>query len=167
MKPIVILSCCILLVVCFCWLCFSIVNRSKNHASRRALRMNMTHEAERSPDSLTARIALLMSEEQLFLQKNLKIGDVASLLGVCRTYVSGSINASYGCSFSDYVNSLRVEYAKQLLSQSGDIKMFSVADKAGFSSEQSFYRNFKKFTGKTPAQWIENITILHLKTEKQ
>ncbi|WP_295437171.1 AraC family transcriptional regulator [uncultured Prevotella sp.] len=38
--------------------------------------------------------------------------------------------------------------------------MITIATQAGFTSEQSFYRNFKKFTGVTPAQWYEQKTNL-------
>lgn len=90
-----------------------------------------------------------------FLTKNLKVMDLAREVGSCRTYVSKYINQAYDQSFSDYVNSLRVEYSKQLLHGDKDMKMSIVSDKSGFSCEQSFYRNFKKFVGMSPAEWIE------------
>lgn len=106
-------------------------------------------------NELAQRIDALMTDEQFYLQKNLKIGDVAKRLSVCRTYISNCINKTNGCSFSDYVNFQRIEYAKQQMKESPEMKMIVIAENAGFSSEQSFYRNFKKFTGMTPTKWME------------
>lgn len=92
-----------------------------------------------------------------YLLKNLKITDLARETGSCRTYVSNYINNTYHCSFSDYINRLRVEHAKHLLKNGRTIKMTVVAELSGFSSEHSFYRNFKKFVGMTPADWLKSI----------
>lgn len=102
---------------------------------------------------LASKIERLMTSDY-FLNKNLKITDVAREVGSCRTYVSNYINKTYGCSFSDYVNRLRIEHAKQLMRSGRELKMTVVSDLSGFSSEQSFYRNFKKFVGMTPAEWL-------------
>ena len=59
-------------------------------------------------------------------------------------------------SFSNYINSLRVEHAKTLLLQNTEnSKIATIANKSGFSSEQSFYRNFNKFTGMKPLEWAK------------
>lgn len=102
--------------------------------------------------ALGRRIEKLM-ESRYYQTKNLKISDMAQELGTCRTYVSNYINKIHGCSFSDYINQLRIEYAKQLM-RSEQEKITMIADRSGFSSEQSFYRNFKKFVGMTPSEWL-------------
>ena len=91
-----------------------------------------------------------------YLVKNLKITDLAHEAGTCRTYVSNYINKKYNVSFSDYVNHLRIEHAMRLLREGEERKMAEVAEKSGFSSTQSFYRNFKKFVGMTPIEWQSN-----------
>ncbi len=56
-------------------------------------------------------------------------------------------------SFYDYTNKLRVEAAKEMLSDSGR-KHLSVTDimvQAGFNSNSVFYECFKRTTGQTPA----------------
>lgn len=54
------------------------------------------------------------------------------------------------------MNHLRIEYAKTLLDNYGKgTKMMLIAEESGYSSEQSFFRNFKKFEGMTPSAWIE------------
>lgn len=94
--------------------------------------------------------------QQLYLTQNFQIGDVEKATGICRTYISNYINPTKGMSFSDYVNSLRVEYAKTLLLQnSEDIKITSISKRSAFSSVQSFYRNFHKFTGMKPLEWMK------------
>ena len=102
-------------------------------------------------------IEQLIITKQLYLTPNLKIGDVSKVTGICRTYISTYINQTKGMSFSDYINGLRVEHAKSLLSQNTDnTKIATLATRSGFSSEQSFYRNFHKFTGMKPLEWVRN-----------
>ena len=49
---------------------------------------------------------------------------------------------------------VRVEHAKTLLSHNTDhTKIVIIATLSGFSSEQSFYRDFRKFTGMKPLEW--------------
>lgn len=102
-------------------------------------------------------IEQIITTNQLYLTPNLKIGDVAKATGICRTYISTYINQTKGMSFSDYINGLRVEHAKNLLSHNTDnTKITTLATRSGFSSEQSFYRNFHKFTGMKPLEWVRN-----------
>ena len=117
---------------------------------------NKSAEEERE---LGYNIEQLVITKQLYLTPNLKIGDVAKVTGICRTYISTYINQTKGVSFSDYINSLRVEHAKSLLSQNTDnTKIATLATRSGFSSEQSFYRNFHKFTGMKPLEWANKRT---------
>lgn len=114
-----------------------------------------TSIADQSDDSMLGRNIELLTANHYFLNKNLKITDLAREVGSCRTYVSQYINTTYGCSFSDYVNMRRIEFAKQLLQDEPNIKMSAVAEASGFSNDQAFYRNFKKFCGMTPSEWQE------------
>ncbi len=98
----------------------------------------------------------LFITQQLYLTPNFKIGDLVKATGICRTHLSNYINQTKGMSFSDYINSLRVEHAKRLLSQNTEnTKIVTIATQSGFSSEQSFYRNFHKFTGMKPLEWVK------------
>lgn len=104
-------------------------------------------------DKVGKKIEALMKEQKIYLKSNLKIADVVKQCGVCRTYVSNYINQT-GNNFSEYINKHRVEHAKTILSQSPTKKMVVVSEESGFTSEASFYRNFRKFTGLTPQEWL-------------
>lgn len=105
------------------------------------------------------RIDQLFKTQQIYLTPNFKIGDLAKATGVCRTYISTYINQTKGMSFSDYINSLRVEHAKTLLlASNANTKIYCIATQAGFSSLQSFYRNFHKFTGMKPMEWMNQLS---------
>lgn len=97
----------------------------------------------------------LMVKQLYFKNKDLKINEIAKEIGSNRTYVSYYVNTVYNCSFSAYMNKMRVEYAKKLLlSKTKGRKISKIAEESGFASEQSFYRNFKKFVGMTPSDWL-------------
>lgn len=105
-------------------------------------------------ETIGRKIEELLVEQCYFKRKDLKIGDLAKEIGSNRTYVSNYINRRYNCSFSDYTNRKRIEHAKQLLADpSVGRKLSLIAEESGFASEQSFYRNFKKFVGMTPTEW--------------
>ncbi len=67
---------------------------------------------EKGQSDIGLKIENLKTEEQLYLTNKLKINDVSKRLGLCRTYVSNYINQTHDCNFSDYINKLRVEHAK-------------------------------------------------------
>lgn len=100
-------------------------------------------------------IQRLMEEEHFYLKQDIKISDLAREIGTCRTYLSKYLNQELGVSFSDYINKQRIEYAKQLLrEEEKTMRMDQIAFNSGFSSEVSFYRNFKKFASMTPEEWV-------------
>ena len=105
-------------------------------------------------DYLLEDIITLFEKKQIFLRPGLKVDDVARECMSNRTYVSNAINSYYGQSFSNLVNSFRVEYAKQLILTNGlTMKFSTIGLTSGFGDEVSFIRNFKKFTGSTPSEW--------------
>lgn len=108
------------------------------------------------PDAVSkdmmARITNLMETKQLYLNKDLKVSDLAEALGTNKNAVSAFINEN-GSSFSQLVNDYRLEYAKNMLRQSPDMKIATVWMEAGFASERTFFRAFKTATGMTPSEW--------------
>jgi YesN/AraC family two-component response regulator len=100
------------------------------------------------------RICLLMEQQKPFLQSNIKISDVASLLGTNSRYVSDCIKTVRGCSFTHFVNKYRIDYAQQLMRQQPGIKITEVYIKSGFANETSFFRTFKMIVGMTPKEWM-------------
>lgn len=108
-----------------------------------------------STDELMDRISELMEKERLYLNPELKVGDVADALGVSRNAVSVCINSHQGCSFSQYVNDYRLQHAKRLLSETPDMKISAVGLESGFANERTFFRAFKSATDMTPKEWKE------------
>lgn len=112
-----------------------------------------------SPDSspsLILHIIELMEQQQVYLNQNLKLNDVAVMLNTNRNIISNCINSQKGISFSQFVSNYRVEHAKKLMLQQPDLKITEVWMRSGFSSESAFFRSFKTSTGMTPSEWKEN-----------
>ena len=111
-----------------------------------------------SPDSASAmlmqRINQVMEEQKLYRNSELKLQDLAAVLGTNRRFVSDCINSQMGCTFSQYVNIYRINYAKHVLRQRPDKKIADVYIESGFANEMSFYRTFKSVTGMTPKEWL-------------
>ena len=62
-------------------------------------------------EELMERICQYMEEQQPFLNSTLKLQDLADALDSNRSYISSCIRKQRGCSFSQFVNIYRVEYA--------------------------------------------------------
>lgn len=99
-------------------------------------------------------IMQLLDTEQVYLKPDLQVANVADALGVHRNAVSACINSQQGCTFSQFVNDYRIRHAKQLLSESPDMKISAVGLASGFANERSFFRAFKIATGMTPGEWV-------------
>lgn len=101
---------------------------------------------------LLERIKKLVNDEKLYLYPNLKVSDLATRLHSNRNYIYHAINVEMGTSFSDYINSQRIDHASQLLEEHPELSINDVMARSGFTSSSAFYRNFKKFKGITPTE---------------
>ena len=50
-----------------------------------------------------------------------------------------------GMSFREYVNRLRITYAKQLMAENPELSKSQIATMCGYNTPSSFYRNWKKY----------------------
>jgi AraC-like DNA-binding protein len=75
--------------------------------------------------------------------------------GISSRHLSQLLNERLGMSFFDYVNRLRVDEVKRLLSEPklADRSILDLAFEAGFSSKSSFNSIFKRFTGQSPTAY--------------
>lgn len=108
-----------------------------------------------SDEELMLRIRETMQSNKLFLNSNLKVADLATLLGTNSRYISACINTQKGCTFSQYINNYRIDYAKRLMRQQPGKKISTVWMEAGFGSEQNFFKTFRAATGLSPKEWME------------
>lgn len=98
------------------------------------------------------RFKQLMEHEHYYLNPDLSLADLASELNTNRTYLSRYINNTMHCSFYDYINIMRIAYARQLLVETDD-KIDIVAMQSGFNSITTFRRMFSKTYGMTASEY--------------
>lgn len=97
--------------------------------------------------------------KELFLNSLLKTEDIAKLISSNSRYVSRSINTVYGDSVTNYLNDLRLERFKKLLSDSANshLNIDAIATECGFNSKSSFNRVFKQRMGMTPSEYRSKV----------
>lgn len=84
--------------------------------------------------------------------KNLSLKDVSDKVSYSECYLSHLISKELGVTFTEFLNSLRIERAKELLSTT-NLKIYEISEKVGFQSVEHFSRYFKKLTGISPKQY--------------
>ena len=125
----------------------------------KQLRSTATEEPEEENPANTVYRANLeewLEKEKPYLNPDFQLTDLRQVLPLNRTYLSQLINNEYGCSFYQWVNDLRIEEAKRMMTEEPDLKFQDVADRCGFSSRTAFTRAFIRHTGVTPSEWSAN-----------
>jgi len=107
------------------------------------------------------RIDRLITTKQLFLNKELTIADISSELEIHPRLASTSINVCYTQNFNRYINTYRVEYAKELLSsgRTANLNIEGIGNESGFKSNSSFYNSFKRAYNVTPLQFLKEQVV--------
>ncbi|QMV44713.1 helix-turn-helix domain-containing protein [Cohnella cholangitidis] len=85
-------------------------------------------------------------------RNNLKAFEVAAWLKITPSYFSFIFKQGTGKSFSEYMNELRIDHAKQLLVSTHD-KVFEIAEQVGYKEYKYFVTVFKSHTGVTPKEY--------------
>lgn len=132
--------------------------KTSNTTSFEKLEESATpHELQADTDIAMARqIKCLLIEQQLYLQFNLKVSDVARRLDVSEYLVSKTVRLHFdGKNFNQLINQLRVKHAKKLLEDpvSSQWPVMVVGLESGFASVGPFSRAFKDIVGETPGRY--------------
>jgi len=100
------------------------------------------------------KIALLhqLIIKNVHLDADLNELKLARQMNVPLHYLSNLLNEHVKESFTEFINRNRIESAKLKLldKSSANFTIFAIALDCGYSSEPTFYTNFKKYTGTTP-----------------
>lgn len=104
---------------------------------------------------LSQQLELLMRDQQLYKQNDLKLETLAEKLNTSKHFISQVINEVYKVNFFEYVNLKRIEEAKQLLRSKTkkDLNVIEVAYEVGFNNKGTFNSVFKRITGLTPTEF--------------
>ena len=98
----------------------------------------------------------LMKKAIAFLVKNypspITLQDAAEEVHLNPSYFSSLFHRTTGLSFRSYLNKVRIEEAKRLLS-STDYPLLDIAIAVGFEDPSYFTKVFKKYTGVPPSQF--------------
>ncbi|HJA91590.1 MAG TPA: AraC family transcriptional regulator [Candidatus Eisenbergiella merdipullorum] len=98
----------------------------------------------------SARIRQLIEES--YCQPNFSIYELAEKLHISFTYASNLVKKKLNQNFADYVWTLRLEKAKELLKQT-DLSIDEIGAAVGYINTSSFRRKFKQETGLTPSEF--------------
>ncbi|HHV32456.1 AraC family transcriptional regulator [Caproiciproducens sp. LBM24188] len=80
---------------------------------------------------------------------------LAHYFGYSKYRFSHIFSTLFGCSLTEYVNTLRSRHAASLLTET-KVPLIDVAMNSGFESMRTFYRAFKVCFGVTPSQYRSN-----------
>lgn len=95
-----------------------------------------------------------MIEEKFYLNEKFSSQDVLVHFDITRNKLDELLTHIKGLSFADWLNSLRIEYAKSLLLNNNNYTIDAISSMSGYSSRSAFYAAFKKVTNITPTEFI-------------
>lgn len=88
-----------------------------------------------------------------FAEPGITIEQVATQLRSNRTYLSTHMNLHRKMTFKVWINSLRIEEAKNLLRNNPDMPVSQIGAMVGLPDKSNFGRQFSRLTGKSPQAW--------------
>lgn len=88
-----------------------------------------------------------------YVQQGLTIKELSEIFYTNRTYLSAYIKTTYKMTFREWITSLRLEYAKNILKEHPEINIQKLAESSGFLSRSNFIKSFTEKEGCTPGKW--------------
>ena len=94
-----------------------------------------------------------------YLDRQYSLQQLAQELSIPAQYISAVINEFEKINFNDFINSYRVKYCLELLSNNDhqNQTLEAIAAESGFNNRNTFTIAFKKAMGQTPSTYIKNI----------
>ncbi len=117
----------------------------------QAILVLCAYSSAKSSQRIRSRVIAFVQEH--YTEPELSVGVIAEQLGIYYSYLSGAFKEQHGGGILEYINSYRVEKAKELMKRSQRLTVDEIAAEVGYTNAKTFTRCFKKQTGITPAQY--------------
>lgn len=104
---------------------------------------------QQTQDSVYPYVSAVIKAVHEFSDKDISLKTLAAKLNMHPSYLGNIFHQQTGYYFNDYLNTERLKYAASLVSTT-DMKLKDIVDKAGFSSQTYFNRQFKRKYGASP-----------------
>lgn len=99
------------------------------------------------------KLDFLIKKEKLYLSADLTRDDLVKRVRVNNTRFAKMIKENTGTNLSGYLNSLRLNYAIQLLKEHPEYTLRAIAESSGINSMPTFHNLFRSKTGMTPLEF--------------
>lgn len=99
-------------------------------------------------------------EEKVYLDRSIKLTDLANKMGTNTKYLSNTINHYKQKNFKSYLNDLRIDYTVKILQTDPKFRKYemkAIAREVGFNNAESFSTAFYKKTGLKPSYFIKQL----------
>ncbi len=106
-------------------------------------------------EHIVRKVHELMEREQSYRDQTFNLETLAAKLRVPKYRVSQALNTFSRQSFSEILNSYRIEEAREKLHSPAcrHLKVEAIGEEVGFSNKVSFYKHFKKRYGMAPGEY--------------
>lgn len=141
------------------WIGYVGINKSKLLKERIQIRaISKKDKIHKKSESYTNFENLIVSEE-LYLNPDLNLQEVADKLNISKGYLSQLISKESTLNFNDYINSLRIVASKEMLLNKDydNYTIMAIGLESGFKSKSSFFTAFKKFTNTSPSNYKKEV----------
>lgn len=90
-------------------------------------------------------------------KSNIKVNDLASYIGIDRSYLTKIFKNVTKWSPQEYLMNYRMEQSKNMLKNT-DMKVGDIADAVGYYNQLAFSKIFKKYVGMSPTEYRDSST---------
>ncbi len=108
-------------------------------------------------EKIVGRVVTYVQQYEVYKNPDLRLRMVADELGIPMHHISQSVNQVSNQTFFDLINEIRINGLKTNFNNPKfqHYTLTGIASEHGFKSSSSFYRIFKKYTGKTPKEYFD------------
>ena len=106
-------------------------------------------------EELKDRLCNVLEREKLYLNPDIRVGDLAERLYTNKSYLAQTIKLKMSKNFCQLVHYYRVREAMRLYAQNPELTITQLCRRVGFNSMTTFNTAFGRNTGFTPAEWCK------------
>lgn len=125
-------------------------------------RQEKAHQKASRDKSVLFTVNRYFETEQLFLRPDITLAEVSRYLKIKPRIIRMALQMELDLSFSDYVNTWRIQYAVEQCRENPKWKNYKlevIAMESGFGTRQSFNSAVKKIKGVSPGKYFDDILV--------